>query len=134
MKKCSFHIREIITSVANEGIPLDVGGPRDMVVDHLKNIELADEHSLTFYIGRDRVALAHLRQCALFCLPGMAPESDTVTCLLADDPKLAFYIAAQAFTPEPPSPGVHPRQSFIPWRRCIRRPVSDLTASLINAS
>lgn len=108
MEQHSFDIRDIVKSLENEGIRVETSGVPDLVVTHLKNIELADDHSLTFYIGNDSATLDHLNNCALFCLPGVVPKSATVTCLFTDDPKLAYYIAAQAFIPEPPSPGVHP--------------------------
>jgi len=104
----SLDILEIVKSLENEGIRVDIGGPLNRMVDHLKNIELADAYSLTFYIGRDEAALDHLNDCALICLPGVEPRSSTVTSLFTDDPKLAFYIAAQAFMPEPSPAGVHP--------------------------
>lgn len=108
MEKRSFKINEIIRSLENEGICVEMCGSADMVIDHLKNIEQADDYSLTFYIGDDRAALNHLNNCALFCLPGVEPQNSTVTRLITDDPKLAFYIAAQAFIPDLQQSGVHP--------------------------
>jgi UDP-3-O-[3-hydroxymyristoyl] glucosamine N-acyltransferase len=108
MEEHSFDIRDIIRALENGGVRIEVSGPVDMVINHLKNIELADDHSLTFYIGHDSATLDHLNHCTLFCLPGVVPKSATVTCLFTDDPKLAFYIAAQLFIPKSPSPGVHP--------------------------
>jgi len=107
MENRSFVINEIAEALENEGIKVEIGGASNRVVDHLKNIELADDHSLTFYIGQDKAALDHLKDCAVLCLPGVEPTNSTVTSLFTDDPKLAFYIAAQKFIPEPPSPGVH---------------------------
>lgn len=107
MEQHSFDIRNILKSLENEGIRVEMSGPPDMVVTHLKNIELADDHSLTFYIGHDSATLDHLNNCALFCLPGVEPQSSTVTRLFTDDPKLAFYIASQAFIPALSQPGVH---------------------------
>jgi UDP-3-O-[3-hydroxymyristoyl] glucosamine N-acyltransferase len=108
MELHSFEVHDIVKSLENEGISVEMSGPSDMVVTHLKNIDLADDHSLTFYIGHDSAILDHLNHCALFCLPGVVPKSVMVTCLFTDDPKLAFYIAAQLFIPKPQSPGVHP--------------------------
>jgi UDP-3-O-[3-hydroxymyristoyl] glucosamine N-acyltransferase len=108
MEQHSFDIGDILKSLEKDGITVKMCGPPDMVITHLKNIELADDHSLTFYIGQDSATLDHLNHCALLCLPGVVPKSATVTCLFTDDPKLAFYVAAQLFISKPPSPGVHP--------------------------
>lgn len=117
MEKRIFPIDTIEQAISREGVPVELHGPADGVVDHLRNIELADERSLTFYIGQDSTALSHLRDCALICLPEVVPASPTVTRLSTDNPKLAFYIAAQLFAPPPQTPGVHPTAIVHPRAR-----------------
>jgi len=113
----SFVISEIAEDLRSAGITVEIAGSANRVVEHLKNIELADDRSLTFYIGRDPMALDHLKECSVLCLPGVKPGNETVTSLFTEDPKLAFYIAAQKFMPEPPPPGVHPTAILHPEAR-----------------
>lgn len=107
MIKRTYKITEIVKCIMSEGIQIEINGSADVIVDHVANIEAADKHALTFYTGHDESVINSLNDCALFCLPGTKLENSSVTMLFADDPKLAFYVAAQSFKQDLPQKGIH---------------------------
>ena len=91
-----------------EGLKVQIHGSQDVVADHLKDLEHADKNALTFYIGEESAKIDHLRDCVLICRPSVSPQSESVTSITTDSPKLAFYILAQAYAPPDPEPSIHP--------------------------
>jgi len=105
--KKSLTAREMAVILEKEGLSVTIEGDPDAFADHLRDIDHADRYALTFYIGEDTSRLANLGESILICLPGVKSEGNLVTHLVADNPKLAFYILAQEFVPEMTPVGIH---------------------------
>lgn len=107
-KQAGLDTSAIIQLLEKEGLEVSVHGRKDVIIDHLCSLEQADRNSLCFYIGYDNEKLSHLENCILICNSGVLSRNLTVTHIATKDPKLAFYIIAQDFTPPKPSPKIHP--------------------------
>jgi len=108
IKRIGFNVSEIIQVLEKEGLEVSIYGVKDIVADHLCSLEHADKGALCFYIGNDIGKLDHLEHCVLICNQGVLSCNNTVTHIATKNPKLAFYIVAQKFTPSKPDPNIHP--------------------------
>jgi len=106
-KRVRHTVLKIARVLEDEGLKVEIHGSEDFVIGHLRDLEHSDKGALTFYIGENTSKLDHLEDCVLICRPGVVPKSQTVSRIITDDPKLAFYILAQDFAPPSREPGIH---------------------------
>ncbi|MBL7202704.1 MAG: hypothetical protein ISS63_00035 [Desulfobacteraceae bacterium] len=100
--------REMVETLKNEGVVAELVGPESFVPTHVAAIDKADKKSLTFYIGMDPEPVKSVRHSVLFCKPELKGVHESVSRIMADDPRLAFAVIAQEFLPPLPEPGIHP--------------------------
>jgi len=104
----SITVKEIIETLKDEGIGAILDGPHNAVSTHVSAIDMADEKSLSFYVGIDSGPIKEMRDCVLLCKDDLKGVHESVSKIIVDDPRLAFTIIAQEFLPVLAEPGVHP--------------------------
>lgn len=110
----TIQLKKAIATLEREGFDVQVIEGAVTEADHPRNLDTADDNCLVFYIGDDEKQVKHLNNCILLCsrqFPGVNPG---ITQVIIDEPKLAFYILAQAFAPPRPVQGIHPTSIIHP--------------------
>jgi UDP-3-O-[3-hydroxymyristoyl] glucosamine N-acyltransferase len=100
-------VDQMLATLEREGLAGRFEGRGDIVCDHLRSTEQADSNSLTFYVGTSEEMTLTLRNCVIICSEELALSNPNVGYLVTEDPRLAFYVLAQAFRPTRPDPGIH---------------------------
>lgn len=101
-------VYDLMTKIRSEGLNVLLIGSETQEVDHLSDLSNADNRSLIFYVGKDREEIDHINNCVLICCPDIAFERESVSFIVTENPKLAFYILAQDFAHPKPEPSIHP--------------------------
>ena len=105
-KKYNFSPDQFLLLLVSEGIDAELYGPSTTIVNHLCNIEAADNNCITFYVGDDLSVVDDLRNCLLICKSGISVHK-SVTQIITANPKLAFYIISQSFSQPLPKKYFH---------------------------
>ena len=98
-------IKEIL---AAEGIDVSVEGDESVAVTAFCDLSEASEGCLCFYVGSDDSALRNLNVCVVLSNKSITSVPQSVTRIISDYPKLAFYITACKQAPGVERSGVHP--------------------------
>jgi UDP-3-O-[3-hydroxymyristoyl] glucosamine N-acyltransferase len=76
-------------------------------VTAFSDLNEASERCLCFYVGSDGRALRHLNDCVVLTDKSVTSVPDSVTRIISDYPKLAFYIIVCKEAPSEEGSGVH---------------------------
>ena len=98
-------IGEILSA---EGIDVRIEGDADDVATAFCGLSEPAEGCLCFYVVEDNEAVSNLKHCVVLTGDSVTAVPDTVTQIVCDHPKLAFYIVACQSVPAEASQGVHP--------------------------
>lgn len=104
----SLTVADIKEILAAEGIDVSIEGDESIVVTKFSDLNEAGKGSLCFYVGSDNRALRHLNDCVVLTDKSITSVPQSVTRIISDYPKLAFYITACKKALVERRSGVHP--------------------------